>query len=119
MLHQAAEQGRDLGARAIAREQAALVHTAVRLGEQLADLRECGRALADGLVLVAQHEEVRSREVARQHHELRERVVLHLVHHDVARVLVAPPGHKEPQVEPLAGAHGLGVQHAHGHAVEA
>ena len=119
VLHQAAEQGRDLGARAVAREQAALVHVAVRLGEQLADLRERGRALADGLVLVAQHEEVRAREVARQHHELRERVVLHLVHHDVARVLVAPPGHKEPQVEPLAGAHGLGAQHAHGHAIEA
>ncbi len=118
VLHQAAEQRRDLGAGAIAREQSALVHAAVRAGEQLANLREARRALADGLVLVSQHEEVGAAEVARQHHELGERVVLHLVDHHEARVGVAAAGHKEAQVEPLARAHALGAQHAHGDAVE-
>ena len=118
VLHKAAEQRRDLGAGAIAREQAALVHPAVRAAEQLADLGEARRSLADGLVLVAQHEEVGAAEVACQHHELGERVVLNLVDHHEARVGVAAAGHKKTQVEPLARTHALGAEHAHGDAVE-
>ena len=100
-LKQAREHRRDLGRGAVAREQAALLDLAVRGLEHLAHLRECRGSLEDRLVLVAQKQEVRAREVAREHHELGHGVILDLVDHDVARGLVAGAGDAKTQVEPL------------------
>ena len=118
-VHQARKQARDLWARSVARQQLALLHAAVRGLEDLPDLLKRGRALVDGLVAVAQQQEVRAAKVARQHHELRLRVVLHLVYHHVARVVRAMAGHEHLQEQPLRRAHVGLAQHAAAQAVQA
>ncbi len=116
---QAREELGDLGARAVARRQAALLDRAVRRREDLAHLVEARAALVDRLVGVAQQQEVGPREVAREHGELRGRVVLHLVDHDEARVVGAVAADEELEVEPLGGAQARSSAHALADAVEA
>ena len=87
--------------------------------EDLAHLVKGRRALADGLVLVAQQHEVGAREVARKHHELRHGVVLHLVHHHVARGLLATAHHQQLEVDPLGCRERALAQHTHADAVDA
>ena len=70
-------------------------------------------------MLVAQQHEVGAREVARQHHELRHGVVLHLVHHHVARGLLATVHHQQLEVDPLGRRERALAQHAHADAVDA
>ena len=87
--------------------------------EDRAQLVEARAVLEDGLVLVAQKQEVRLREVACEHHELDLRVILHLVDHDEAHLLGLPSRHEELGVEPLGGREVAAVQQAHADAVDA
>ena len=116
---QAREQLRYLRARTVAREKLAGLDLAMRRREDLAHLVEARCALADGLVLVAQQHEVGAREVARQHHELRHGVVLNLVHHHVARGLLATAHNQQLEVDPLGRRERALAQYAHANAVDA
>ena len=87
--------------------------------EHLAHLVEGGRVGRDGLVRVAQQQEVRAAEVAREHGQLGGGVVLHLVHHHVLRVGVAQPRERHLQVEPLERREAVGSEEAHADTVDA
>lgn len=106
-VEQAAEQRGDLGGGAVACEQAALVDAVVAAAEDVGHLLERGGALRDGLVLVAQQQEVRATEEARQDHELGLRVVLDLVDHHEARGGLADAREQQAQPQPLGGRDGL------------
>ena len=117
--HERGEHGRDLRARAVARHELAGADAAALALKDALYLLEARRALLDGLVGVAEHEEARVAEVACEHHELGGRVVLHLVDNHELGGLVHLAGKAHLEVEPLDGREALLAQQAHADAVQA
>ena len=86
---------------AVAGHKMALAYLAAQRGEHFANLVERGGTGLDGLVLVAQKQEIGTAEVTRQDGELCAGVILHFVDHHVFRIGVAHAGDSDFRVQPF------------------
>ena len=119
LLDQAREQGGNLGGGAIARKQATHLNLAMCGREDLFYLVEGGCALADGLVLIAEQQEVGMGKVACHHHKLGWRVILDLVDHNKAGVFVRWAHKQQAQIQKLARGETFAAKDAHANTVDA